>query len=61
MVEVYYASLLVSRPKLSPSTRAMMIDVRTDADDFLLVEDLSVLAMVVLTLVSDLHHPIRRE
>jgi hypothetical protein len=36
-----------------------MTDLRTDTDDFLLVEDLSVLAMIVLTLVSDLHHPAR--
>ena len=36
-----------------------MIDSRTDANDFFLVEDLSVLAVVILTLVSDLHHPIQ--
>jgi hypothetical protein len=37
------------------------IDVRTDTNDVLLVEDLRVLAMVVLTLVSDPYHPVWQE
>jgi len=36
-------------------------DLRTDTDDFLFVYDLCVLAMVVLTLISELHHSVRRE